>query len=422
MAIAPKNYPFSGGAFMGGANTPVEREDIHTLTLTKDGRSLGQYNPLIGDASIEIPSEVVQIALSSDTVYDDIIDTLAADKVPVLTHIGGSGGGGSYNEWYAYSGTDGDSNEVFFRIDGNTLEILKVTPANTYTNEYIPFETTLKVIYYTDFATDRASIWQKIQQAEAADQVPVLIKRTGGAPAYPGRLVMPYAGSDGMGAVYYFRSQVDSSGQFTQVAVTSSGGGEGVNQLALDSYIKKATYSQSGWISNWASTHGGGSFGANTLGVVCGSGNNKCHSGGCNAEVNACGCLDCGMIVFLDFTGSNALKSDEAINISGYLTINLSTASGTFWSEDSAKDAIPDQVWIRVFKITDVPGGGYSHEPLNCGAMFDNGLLVNLDTVKFKKSASQNTQGDYSWIGTAYAKIQFTVIGDVMTFTYVESN
>lgn len=55
MAITPNNYPFSGGAFMGGGGTPVERDDIHTLNITKGGVSLGNYNPLVGDADIDIP-------------------------------------------------------------------------------------------------------------------------------------------------------------------------------------------------------------------------------------------------------------------------------------------------------------------------------------------------------------------------------
>lgn len=54
MAITPNNYSFTGGAFMGGDDTPVAREDIHSLNITKNGESLGNYNPLVGDASIEI--------------------------------------------------------------------------------------------------------------------------------------------------------------------------------------------------------------------------------------------------------------------------------------------------------------------------------------------------------------------------------
>lgn len=59
MAITPNNYAFTGGAFMGGGDTPVARDDIHTLTLTKNGESIGNYNPLVGNADIEIPSDGV---------------------------------------------------------------------------------------------------------------------------------------------------------------------------------------------------------------------------------------------------------------------------------------------------------------------------------------------------------------------------
>jgi hypothetical protein len=62
MAITPNNYSFTGGAFMGGDDTPVARADIHSLNITKNGESLGNYNPLVGDATIEIPSDAVSSA------------------------------------------------------------------------------------------------------------------------------------------------------------------------------------------------------------------------------------------------------------------------------------------------------------------------------------------------------------------------
>lgn len=55
MAITPQSYPFSGGAFMGGGGTEVTRDDIHSLVLTMDGETLGNYNPLTGDTTIDIP-------------------------------------------------------------------------------------------------------------------------------------------------------------------------------------------------------------------------------------------------------------------------------------------------------------------------------------------------------------------------------
>lgn len=57
MAITPQSYPFSGGAFMGGGGTEVTRDDIHSLILTRDGETLGNYNPLTGDTTIDISDE-----------------------------------------------------------------------------------------------------------------------------------------------------------------------------------------------------------------------------------------------------------------------------------------------------------------------------------------------------------------------------
>lgn len=56
MAITPQSYPFSGGAFMGGGGTEVRRDDIHSLILTRNGGTVGNYNPLLGDTVIDISS------------------------------------------------------------------------------------------------------------------------------------------------------------------------------------------------------------------------------------------------------------------------------------------------------------------------------------------------------------------------------
>lgn len=84
MAIAPNNYPFSGGAFMGGANTPVNREDIHTLTLTKGSSSLGQYNPLIGDTTINIPSDASDDTSTFTKASGDTSSMTSGSKLSAL--------------------------------------------------------------------------------------------------------------------------------------------------------------------------------------------------------------------------------------------------------------------------------------------------------------------------------------------------
>lgn len=61
MAITPQSYPFSGGAFMGGGGTEVSRDEIHSLVLTKNGGTIGNYNPLTGDTTIDIPKDAVML-------------------------------------------------------------------------------------------------------------------------------------------------------------------------------------------------------------------------------------------------------------------------------------------------------------------------------------------------------------------------
>lgn len=84
MAITPNNYPFSGGAFINGSNTPVNREDIHTLTLTKGGSSLGQYNPLIGDTSIGIPSDASDDTSTFTKASGDTSSMTSGSKLSAL--------------------------------------------------------------------------------------------------------------------------------------------------------------------------------------------------------------------------------------------------------------------------------------------------------------------------------------------------
>jgi len=83
MAITPNNYSFTGGAFMGGSDTPVAREDIHSLNITKNGESLGNYNPLVGDAIIDIPSDAF-VCYYDSTTAAQIHDARQSGKAPYL--------------------------------------------------------------------------------------------------------------------------------------------------------------------------------------------------------------------------------------------------------------------------------------------------------------------------------------------------
>lgn len=83
MAITPNNYSFSGGAFMGGSDSPVTPEDIHTLNLSKNGESIGNYNPLVGDAIIDIPSDAF-VCYYDSTTAAQIHDARRSGKAPYL--------------------------------------------------------------------------------------------------------------------------------------------------------------------------------------------------------------------------------------------------------------------------------------------------------------------------------------------------
>ena len=83
MAITPNNYSFSGGAFMGGDDTPVARDDIHSLNITKNGESIGNYNPLVGDAIIDIPSDAF-VCYYDSTTAAQIHDARRSGKAPYL--------------------------------------------------------------------------------------------------------------------------------------------------------------------------------------------------------------------------------------------------------------------------------------------------------------------------------------------------
>ena len=96
MAITPNSYSFSGGAFMGGGGSPVNRDDIHTLSLTKNGESIGNYNPLVGDADVDVPSDAVVISFSTFSgampgpAYSKMASAVGAGQVVMLRSVSGA--------------------------------------------------------------------------------------------------------------------------------------------------------------------------------------------------------------------------------------------------------------------------------------------------------------------------------------------
>lgn len=97
MAITPQSYPFSGGAFMGGGGTEVRRDDIHSLVLTKNGETIGNYSPLTGDTTIDIPKDAVMLNFDPNgagvmyaETYKKMYDAIGNGQSVVLKSATGS--------------------------------------------------------------------------------------------------------------------------------------------------------------------------------------------------------------------------------------------------------------------------------------------------------------------------------------------
>lgn len=124
----------------------------------------------------------------------------------------------------------------------------------TGTSIAIPFNPGVHEIVYTDAAADQATIWEEIQKAITDDELPVLVKRTGSAPAYPGRVTLYPSSSEGLGTVRYFRSPVDADGCFLQLQITSSTATETTVQIEHceifvneRSFTPPSTWTETGW-------------------------------------------------------------------------------------------------------------------------------------------------------------------------------
>lgn len=124
----------------------------------------------------------------------------------------------------------------------------------TGTSIAIPFDPGIHEITYIDATTEQATIWEEIQKALDDGELPVLVKQTGSAPAYPGRVTLYPSGSEGLGTVLYFRSPVDSDGCFLQLAITSSTATETTVQIEhckifvnKRSFVPPSTWNETGW-------------------------------------------------------------------------------------------------------------------------------------------------------------------------------
>lgn len=233
MAITPNNYSFTGGAFMGGDDTPVARDDIHSLNITKNGESLGNYNPLVGDASIEIPSDAVLINFTPSTsqmtgpTFEKMSSAIAARELVML--VSTAGGSGMY--WHLVS-----ASSAAYRFVTATDSALRTVAIQTtgdssgnhaLTVSEIPLSQ-LRVIRTGNGGDDRGHEHTAIAAALAAGQMPILCV-TDPSTTFYGILNGTYGGDK---YVFYgdrgnslVRITVIADGNYTEEPVSTGGGG-----------------------------------------------------------------------------------------------------------------------------------------------------------------------------------------------------
>lgn len=90
MALPDGTLPFSGGAMMGGDGSPVSRDDIFNLRMTRGSSTTAVYNPLQSpDTEVDI-NETEKFDITQPGIYTQILQSVADGRTPVVT-AGSSG-------------------------------------------------------------------------------------------------------------------------------------------------------------------------------------------------------------------------------------------------------------------------------------------------------------------------------------------
>lgn len=125
MAIAPGQYPFTGGAVVGGGGY-LTRDDIKSLVLTRYGEEVGTYNPgWPQSTSIDLEGSVIVIADAvnnkmSRAQFKKMHDAIDADQ-PVVLNCAQTGG----SNFFAMKSHD-SGGYTFFSMNNDRIRFVRI--------------------------------------------------------------------------------------------------------------------------------------------------------------------------------------------------------------------------------------------------------------------------------------------------------
>lgn len=133
MALPDGTLPFSGGAMMGGDGSPVSRDDIFKLRMTRGGFTTEAYDPLQSpDTEVDI-NETELFSITRPGIYAEIVQSLASGRIPTIT----AGTDGRVRRYY-YTASDAQAGTMAFTNGHDGLvEILTLHSDGTYEIAYV---------------------------------------------------------------------------------------------------------------------------------------------------------------------------------------------------------------------------------------------------------------------------------------------
>lgn len=207
--------------YFGGQNSgPVEVDDIHDLIVKKDGETLGNYNPLVGDARIDIPSDAVLINFTPSSgqmtgpIFKQMSSAITARELVMLA----SPNGGAAIYWHLVSASS--VSYRFVTVSDTALRTVTIqTTGDSSENHALTVSETplsqLRVIRTGNSGDDRGHEHTAITTALGAGQLPILCV-TNPSTTFYGILNGTYAGNR-----YVFYG--DRGGNLARITVVADG-------------------------------------------------------------------------------------------------------------------------------------------------------------------------------------------------------